>query len=184
MLILKEKKKSKLILRHDALEKRRLFASSGMLQKNSSIIVSKILNSELFNNSKHVALYIPIKNEVDITPILRVHGKTFYLPACVNNKLEFRMYDNTLELKKGLFNIPESTLAAINPNILDLIYIPALLANNMCYRLGYGKGFYDRFFVENNLKAKKIIVIQSAFIDDGFVQDSFDIRCDGVISEN
>ena len=56
------------------------------------------------------------------------------------------------------------------------------MANKKCYRLGYGKGFYDRFFAKNNIKAKKIIVISNELISDEFVEDKFDFQCDEIIS--
>ena len=82
----------------------------------------------------------------------------------------------------GKFNILEPIGEKINPSILDLIYIPALMANNNCYRLGYGKGFYDRFFAVNTTTAKKLIVVAKELVLDDFVQDEFDYKCDGIIS--
>ena len=184
MTVLQEKIKSKTLLRQNALKKREFFADSGMLKKNSSLIVSKILNSELFASCKHVGLYFPIKNEVNLLPLLKVKDKKFYFPACVNNNLEFRLFGGFENLKKGAFNIYESVLAPVEPEVLDLIFVPALLANSRFYRLGYGKGFYDRYFSKNNVKAKKIIVVQNAFVCDDFIEDSSDVQCDYILSES
>ncbi len=178
-----EKILTKKQLRKNALEKRKLFADSGILKKNSSLIVSKILNSDFFKNAKHVGLYFPIKNEVDILSLHKIKDKFFYLPSCVGDKLEFRHFNGIENLKLGSFGILESVLPPINPEILDVVFIPALMANKNCYRLGYGKGYYDRFFSQNKLKAKKIIVVQSAFVSDIFVQDFFDVKCDSILSE-
>ncbi|MBQ9150148.1 hypothetical protein IJX73_04370, partial [bacterium] len=75
-------------LRKYAMQKRNSFADSGVLENKSSIIIQKILNSSEFNNSNHIALYFPIKNEIDLTSLLNLKDKNFYLPRCNNNELE------------------------------------------------------------------------------------------------
>ena len=57
------------------------------------------------------------------------------------------------------------------------------MANKKCYRLGYGKGFYDRFFAFNEIKAKKVIVVAFNLISNEFIQDDLDFQCDEIISE-
>ncbi len=151
--------------------------------EQSRIIVSRIINSKDFIQSRNIALYYPIKNEVDITKILAIKDKNFYLPRCRGLDLEFVPFSGLSNLVNGQFNIKEPIGEKINPNILDLIYTPALIANSSKFRLGYGKGYYDRFFSNNKIKAKKIIVICSSFICDDFVEDSFDVAFDGILSE-
>lgn len=145
-------------------------------------ILHKILNSFEFKNANHIALYMPIKNEIDISGLLNISGKSFYLPRCNNFELEFVKFNNIESLKCGKFNILEPIGEKINPEILDIIYIPALMANTLCYRLGYGKGYYDKFFAKNNLNAKKIIVVPKELICDDFINEEHDFKCDGIIS--
>ena len=170
-------------LRKIALVKRELFFRFGYLNKNSNIIVSKILSSDIFKNAKNIALYLPIKNEVDISKILNVKEKNFYLPTCTQDGLQFRLFEGFDKLKNGVFNIPVADGDVISPDDLDIVFVPALLANKKCYRLGYGRGFYDKFFRKFPLHNKKIIVIQSAFISDTFVEDNYDVQCDYILSE-
>jgi len=162
-------------LRKQALEKRAEFSRDLSIK-----IMHKILNSPEFKFAKNIALYMPIKNEIDLTDLFKIRDKNYYLPRCNNNELEFVKFDNNLV--DGAFGILEPKGDKINPEILDIVYIPALMANKKCYRLGYGKGFYDRFFAKNNIKAKKIIVISNELISDEFVEDKFDFQCDEIIS--
>ncbi|MBQ8848519.1 MAG: 5-formyltetrahydrofolate cyclo-ligase [Candidatus Gastranaerophilales bacterium] len=170
-------------LRKQAIEIRNSMAFSGATNINSSLIVSKILNSDEFKGAKHVALYSPIKNEIDITSITKVSDKTFYFPRCNNLDLEFCEYLGENSLKIASYGIKEPIGKSVNPEILDIIYIPALMANKNNFRLGYGKGFYDRFFKKNNIKAKKIIVLSSELISDNFIEEEFDIQCDYILCE-
>ncbi|MBR5304152.1 MAG: 5-formyltetrahydrofolate cyclo-ligase [Candidatus Gastranaerophilales bacterium] len=164
-------------LRKMALEKRATFSRDLSIE-----IVNKILNSADFKNAQHVALYLPIKNEIDISGILSIKEKCFYLPRCNGCELEFVKYNGASFLTMGKFNILEPQGCKVNPEILDIIYIPALIANSSCYRLGYGKGYYDKFFAKNKVKAKKIIIVPKKLILDEFKHDEYDYKCDEIIS--
>ena len=164
-------------LRKVALSKRAEFS-----KEKSALIVQKILNSSEFKNAKNIALYYPINHEIDLTGLLQIKDKNFYLPRCVEKNMEFAQFCSLESLRKGKFNILEPTSEKINPQILDIIYIPALMANKRCFRLGYGKGFYDRFFKNNQINARKLIVVANELINDNFIEDEFDYKCDGIIS--
>lgn len=170
-------------LRKMALEKRNSMASTGATKIKSGMIVSKILNSIDFKNAKNIAIYYPIKNEIDITSLLNINTKNFFLPRCNGNDLEFCQYLGSESIKTGSYNIKEPISEKINPEILDIIYIPALMANKNNYRLGYGKGYYDRFFKNNHIKAKKVIVLANELISDDFKEELFDIPADLILSE-
>lgn len=180
--LLSKTKLSKVELRKLALEKRKILEKNGTNAINSSNIVSKILNSKDFVSAKNVAIYYPVKNEINLLNLLKVEGKNFYFPRCKGLELEFVKYENN-NLTLGAYEIMEPTGLAVKPEILDVIYVPCLMANKKNFRLGYGKGYYDRFFSKNKetLKAKKIIVAAKELISDSFREDSFDIPCDDTI---
>ena len=165
-----------------AKELRSSLLASGLNNLKSSRIVSKILNSKEFIEAKHVALYYPLLGEIDLRGLLNVKGKSFYLPRCIGNDMEFVLYQGEDFLIDGDFNVKVPIGPAVDSNILNLIYIPALMANKNCYRLGYGKGFYDRFLSKNALHARKYIIVAQELISSNFVQDEFDYKCDGIIS--
>ena len=168
--------------RQFAKKMRAQMVQNGLLTRKSSIVVSKILSSTDFKNAKNIALYFPLQGEIDITNLLKIEDKNFYLPRCHNLDLEFVKYVNHHSLVLGSFNIMEPLGESVEPEILDLIYIPALMANKRNYRLGYGKGYYDRFFSKNNCKAKKIIVVPNELISDDFKEEDNDYICDSIIS--
>ncbi len=182
MQLVKEKIKKE-DLRKIALNKREFMAKVGMIKKISKKITTNIISSSTFQNAKNIALYYPIKNEIDITGIL-CKEKNFYFPKCQNNEMFFVKANSLNDFEKGAFNIPEPKGNIENPENIDVFYIPALFANKKCYRLGYGKGFYDRFFKSNTTKAKKIIVLSNVFIDNSFVEDEFDYKLDEIITED
>ena len=58
------------------------------------------------------------------------------------------------DLKKNLYNILEPQQGVIHNGDVDLVMVPLLAFDKRGYRVGYGKGFYDRFL--ENLNAQKI----------------------------
>ncbi len=185
MLVLeqKEQKINKSVLRKRALEKRAAFNKLGIIEKSSKIIVSKILNSDIYKNAKNIALYFPIKNEIDLTSLLCDKDKKFYFPCCHDSELEFREFLGCDKLKEGKFGILEPLGEVVEPKKLNIVFTPALLVNRHGFRLGYGKGFYDRFFNKYKEDFIKVAVVQSQFVSDEFVQDDFDIKCDYILSD-
>lgn len=170
-----ELRKSALILRKNLFQK-------GIIQEKSLLIQKEIFNSDIFQNAHHIALYYPYNGEIDISPLLNCKNKVFYLPRTCGLDMDFVKYDSAL--KKGQFGIMEPAGETVDPRILDVIYIPSLLVNSKGYRLGYGKGFYDRFFKKNKeLKAKKILISLSCFLSNDFCEESFDEKCDMIINE-
>jgi 5-formyltetrahydrofolate cyclo-ligase len=63
--------------------------------------------------------------------------------------------DTVLSLNK--FGVLEPVAAElVEENKLDLIFIPMLISNDKKFRVGYGKGFYDRFLSNCRKDAKFI----------------------------
>lgn len=179
--------KTKEELRKYALEKRLDIVPK--LPGISNLAVFKIINSRFFKKAKNIALFYPIKNEINLLSLLQLDDKNFYFPKCTDdNNLEFLKYENinktdfALNFVQDKYNIPIPKGDKINPCELDIIFTPALMANLKKYRLGYGKGYYDNFFKKHEIKAKKVIIIAKEFISDEFVEDKFDVKCDLIIS--
>jgi len=59
--------------------------------------------------------------------------------------------------------------------------LPAIIYDKKGYRLGYGKGYYDRFL--SSVKGTKAGLIYSDFIIDEIPHGRYDLRADVVITE-
>ena len=95
-----------------------------------------------------VAGYVPVKDEIDITPLLEAlhaQGRTIVLPvvAAPGAPLLFRHWHPGQRLEKGRFGIPvpPAHAPALTP---DILLVPLLAFDAMGHRLGYGGGYYDR----------------------------------------
>lgn len=143
--ILEEKNK----LRRDLLEKRRTLPQS-VQEEKSDLILKTLLSEEVFAEASSVALYFPINGEVDTRGIFRkcveLEKKVFF-PKTRGSDLVFLRTRNMEELSPGTFLIPEPPEDAecARGDELDLVLVPGVAFDLSGNRIGYGKGFYDRF---------------------------------------
>ena len=144
-----EKKKR---LRRDLLEKRKNLPQS-LLQEKSGLILRVLLSEKAFANASSVALYFPVNGEVDTRGIFKkcidLEKKVFF-PKTRGSNLVFLRTRNIEELTPGAFAIPEPATDAerARGDELDLVLIPGVAFDFSGNRIGYGKGFYDRFLKE------------------------------------
>ena len=114
-------------------------------QTLSQQIVQKIQTLSIFKQSIHIGLYYPIQQEVDILALRQHQDKQFYLPRInAENMLQFHQIIELTDLITGQWGIPEPHLNNITI-IPDLLIIPMLGFDKAGHRLGYGKGYYDRY---------------------------------------
>ena len=146
----------------------------------SSKIVSNIRNLELYKNSKRVMLFYPLGNEVDLLELLN-DNKQFYLPRVNGKNLEVCPYKYGENLLKSSFKVLEPINESVDKNVLDLVFVPALCVDNKCNRLGYGKGFYDRFL--DGFEGVSIIPIPQSLIFSDICEDRHDVCCSGVVTD-
>lgn len=174
----------KVQLRKDYLKKRNGLSQDNILEKSLSI-QNQIINHPRWREAKSVGLYHPILNEVE-TKFLQEHGlkseKKIYYPKVNHEKLDFYKIDSSQDLIPGYQNIfePSSHLLKLERK-LNLIIVPGIAFNHHKYRIGYGKGFYDRVLKE--ISEYSIgICYQSHLINENF-QDKWDIPVDEVMTD-
>ncbi|WP_316802358.1 5-formyltetrahydrofolate cyclo-ligase [Pedobacter nototheniae] len=84
------------------------------------------------------------------------------------------------DLKKNLYNILEPQKGGLYEDEIDMVIVPLLAFDQNGYRVGYGKGFYDRFL--QNIDTQKIGLSLSAAIDKIDDVHENDIRLDFCIT--
>ena len=96
-------------------------------------------------------IFLPIINKKEINTefilhILQGKDKSILVPKVKNNKemSHILLQDNTA-LKLSNYGIPEPISGIeILPSKIDVVFVPLLGLDNKGFRVGYGKGFYDR----------------------------------------
>lgn len=145
----------------------------------------------VFRFAEKVLLYHPVRSEVDVRALIRLSlsmGKEVYLPRCdktVPGKMDFHRITSENELVAGAFGVmepPESApLWQDKDGKLAVCIIPALAYGKNGRRLGYGKGYYDRFF--GRFEGTGIGVTYSELILSDLPYNRFDLKADLIVSE-
>ena len=130
-------------LRHIMLNKR-MQISQEDLKKYALIAVDALKNHPQYKKSKVVGIYHPIKNEIDITSIIK-EDKLFLLPKVEGDAIHYYEFNKHSELEKSSLHIMEVKDGTNLDHLLELIIVPALAISKDFDRVGYGKGFFDRF---------------------------------------
>jgi 5-formyltetrahydrofolate cyclo-ligase len=109
----------------------------------------RLLETPEFSRAKALALYSPILNEVfteELFQAARRLGKRVAYPRVCGDSLEFVEVTRLEELRPGVLGVLEPAGSLVLPaGALDLMLVPGVSFDQAGFRLGYGKGYYDRF---------------------------------------
>ncbi len=136
----------------------------------------------------HVFLPITDKKEIDtsfLLSILQGRDKNVILPKMEGDDLiHFLLTDNT-RLKTNKWNVPEPVDGiSVESSKIEVVFVPLLAFDKQGNRVGYGKGFYDRFLKQCKKNVVKIGL--SLFDAEEEIEDVFenDIPLDYCITPN
>lgn len=117
-------------------------------ENGEKVIMAKFL--ELYAGFTSFGAYYPINSEVTTLKIIKSLqdcGKTITLPVISNNKMAFKVWPKGQELVSGKFSLePPANNKAIVP---EIILTPLLGFDRAGNRLGYGHGYYDKYFTSH-----------------------------------
>lgn len=149
-----------------------------------NLIYQKVINNKDILSSKTLLIYISINSEVDTTKIINyfLNTKNIAVPKIIDNDMFFCYVTNLNELTPGKYNIPEPT----NENIVTdfdnaICIVPGICYDKKNYRVGYGKGYYDRFLSKN--KIKTIGLCYKECMIEKINNDKYDYKIDEVITD-
>lgn len=142
----------------------------------SITIANKMLELPIWNNEYyHIFLSIVEHKEVNTEFILSIlSGKDKHIILSksdfeTSSMTHFLLTDNTI-IKTNKWNIPEPVDGIeIQSNKMDVVFIPLLAFDKLGNRVGYGKGFYDKFLAE--CKPETIKIGLSFFEVEELIQD-------------
>ncbi|MGG1596269.1 5-formyltetrahydrofolate cyclo-ligase [Paenibacillus naphthalenovorans] len=196
-------KERKIELRHQAEAVRAAMAEEER-QRKSRIICDKVIErlEQLLEPGEPVRwrptlfTYMPIKTEVNVTPVLEACWKRQWrvvVPKVVPAYKQLKLYEvrSYADLQQGTWGIREPVPRAkqlFDIRQINVALVPGLAFDMNMGRLGYGGGFYDRFmqqYVRTGLP--KPYIIAAAF-EDQLVPEVpmglFDFRINELITES
>ena len=174
--------KSQLRKKYKALRKG---LSSEDIEELSLAIANTALQLDIWDKSfYHIFLTIEEQKEINTEYILNIlAGKDKNIVISKSNFEDYSMThylltDNT-RIKKNEYNIPEPIDGIeIKTSQLDVVFVPLLAFDKNGNRIGYGKGFYDRFLADCEPETIKIGLSFFDVHNENFESSKEDIKLD------
>ncbi len=148
----------------------------------------KLIKSKLKRKNLSLALYYPSNFELNVLKFLEngyMKNKKVLIPIIERqDDMNFYLWKKNQSLFVNRFGMlePEKTKMKI-PNIM---LVPVLAFDKHKYRLGYGKGFYDRYLNKYLKKFKRIITVGVAFSFQKYhklPRDKNDVKLNYILTE-
>ncbi|MFN7991315.1 MAG: 5-formyltetrahydrofolate cyclo-ligase [Candidatus Micrarchaeia archaeon] len=171
----------------DALRKE-MIAKRASLQKDeagrmSDAITAELLSRPRFKEAKTVGLYLPKGNEVDTRRIIRealAMGKEVVVPV-TDHMITFHPFSSFDDLHPGKFGILEPKARIAPRGEPDLVIVPGVSFGLCMHRLGYGKGYYDRYLSTSS--AYRVGICYDFQVVERLPSHEDDQRMDEIITE-
>jgi len=173
----------KKLIRRDMISKRKQMHIS-KVRENSDIILESFIDLNL--DYKTVMCYLDFSNEVitkEFVSYFKINGYILTVPVCDDNNMFAAKFNDLDEFKVSKLGVlePENP-ELIDSNLIDLCIIPGVAFDKQGNRVGYGKGYYDKF-LRNKKTIKVAICHDFQLIDDIIQSDDNDVKMDYIITE-
>ena len=148
-------------------------------------IFKKVITDKEILKHKLILIYVSTLDEVSTLKIINYFLKTkqVAVPKVCGDTMNFYYITSLAELKRGSFNILEPQNRMLVTNYEDAVVItPGICFDLDGFRIGYGKGFYDRFFSKHNNLYKVGLCYDECLIKNT-MHDDTDIPVDKIITQ-
>ena len=177
-------------IRRSLLKRRRSLPEKELKQVSHKInahLANEIQNRDL----KKILVYQSIDNEPSIKETIELAWQKdieVYIPKVISKeKIIINRLTKNSSYSKNKFGIKESNDSdTVELSEIDLAVLPLVGIDINGFRLGYGGGYYDRFFNQKSELSRKPFIIGAGYafqiLEVSFAEDH-DLKCDSVITE-
>ena len=164
------------------------------ISKEKKIILDKaisarIIDSDYFKNAQQILVFSSTDDEFDTKLIIescRNENKKVFYPLCTdsNGNMKFFQVNSFKDLALGMYGIyePKPYCIEYKPQENDVIIVPCLSVDKNGYRIGYGKGYYDRFLKDFN--GVSICPCYEELVANTLPTDKYDIKVKIIMTQN
>lgn len=154
-----------------------------------TVIQSRLLALNEYAKADTMFTYVSKPIEVDTIALIRaaqVNHKKVAVPRCIPGTYDMLFYyiNSMDDLETGSFGVMEPVperCVPVPPNTTGLCVVPGLSFDAQGYRLGYGKGYYDRFLAE--FQGKTVGICYSGCVQWNLPHGYYDKPVDILITE-
>ena len=152
------------------------------VEKNVKLYVDSFIKE--YKNIGHIAIYWPLKNEVDIRSLKE--NISLALPRCKGKKeLLFYQWDEKPLTKDSEGILSPNNSSSLSHKEISMIFVPCLSVDKNLTRLGYGGGYFDKLRKDKNWRNVPCIgVLTSNCVSTiSLARAEWDIPLSGFITE-
>jgi 5-formyltetrahydrofolate cyclo-ligase len=176
-------------LREFMLNKRNRISIRQVYEK-SKRVQSNVVNSRQFLVAETVGVYSPVGSEVRTEEIIReaiCSDKKVVLPRVESGAMKFyQINDKPFQLDNlviGTFGIREPIKEGKEVVKIDLLVVPGIVFDSQGSRIGYGRGYFDRFIVGAKVSFSLGLAYQFQLVSYRLPQSNIDQKIDALSIE-
>jgi 5-formyltetrahydrofolate cyclo-ligase len=176
-------------LREFMLYKRNRISIRQVYEKSKRVQYN-VVNSRQFLIAQTVGVYFPLGSEVRTEEIIRVaisSGKKVALPRVKSGGMKFyQINDKAFKLDNlviGRFGIREPIKNGEEVVKIDLLIVPGIVFDSQGSRIGYGRGYFDRFIGGAKVSFSLGLAYQFQLVSYRLPQSDVDQKIDGLSIE-
>lgn len=176
------------------IKKKKSELTKDYIESESNKIIEQLLVHPTYINSKYIFTYVSFNQEVRTDKLIKQgikDKKQIAVPKIINNRLEFIWIDNNSSYVTNTIGIDEPieekivSKAELESMSEILMIVPGLAFDKNKNRIGYGKGYYDAYFLENSsIPFAKIGITYDFQIIDNIIPSYNDVKIDEIISQS
>lgn len=162
--------------------------------KLSEQIIKNIFDLDAYHHANVLFLYYPLGQEVDILPIMKqglMDKKIIALPKVVNKTtIQFNQVSSMEDVLLGTYNVYEPKSSIEVPYTKNsLILVPGIAFDKQMHRIGFGAGYYDRYFNKlineyPDLTINSIgVCYEKQFVETTY-PTTYDVALNGLVTNN
>lgn len=151
----------------------------------SDLIVKRLMEHPFFVEAREIYCYMDYRREVGTRRIIEKAwelNKKTAVPKVCGDDTEFYYVQRFDELEKGYSGIWEPVTKKKAKGDSVLVLLPGSAFDRNRNRIGYGKGFYDKYLIKHQQYRTLALAFEFQVVD-SIPTDSYDIRPDGIITE-
>ena len=159
-------------------------------QKMSAAICKRLSGLPAYGKARQILFFVPYGSEVDIMPLMQVcmeEGRDVFCPLVTGEEMEFYRVDDISQLTEGYKGIREPLPAPERkfiPTDNDFMILPGTVFDREGNRIGYGKGFYDRFLSGGFCGAMAAPAFSVQIVENGRIPvENTDIKINCIVTE-
>jgi 5-formyltetrahydrofolate cyclo-ligase len=152
--------------------------------------VEQVLQVPEVTSAQAVLVYLTYRSELPTEPLIRgfrSQGVTIAVPWLEKRRALFipALWGEDRDLVEGPYGLlqPREPVA-IPPSALDVIVVPAVVFDREGYRIGYGKGYFDRFLSQPGIRGVRVGLAFDLQVVDHLPRDPWDQPVDYIATES